>query len=205
LLFGTIGLIGLVLLRQWTVLVENVNFYNEMHRLATTDALTSIYNRHFFNETFRREVERARRYGKPMAILLLDVDNFKMFNDRLGHLHGDEVLKAVAHVLSKQLRKSDILARFGGDEFVMIMPETDQASAKNAVERIQSAVANHSYAHIPLGVSAGISGFRPGLTPEQMLEEADRGLYQHKSSKAAQSKPDHRAYNSDLNAKEDVP
>lgn len=180
LLLGTIGLIVLVLLRQYVVLVENIQLYNEMQRLAITDSLTGIYNRHFFNETFRREIQRAHRYGKSLSVLLMDVDNFKMVNDTLGHLQGDRVLKFISGILTTQLRRSDILARFGGDEFIVILPETESNGARSVAEKMQKSVATQTYANHPLSVSVGIATYRPELTPERMLEEADQELYRLK-------------------------
>jgi diguanylate cyclase (GGDEF)-like protein len=151
-----------------------------MQRLAITDSLTGIYNRHFFNETFRREIQRAHRYGKSLSVLLMDVDNFKMVNDTLGHLQGDRVLKFISGILTTQLRRSDILARFGGDEFIVILPETESNGARSVAEKMQKSVATQTYANHPLSVSVGIATYRPELTPERMLEEADQELYRLK-------------------------
>jgi GGDEF domain-containing protein len=107
-LYGSIVLVFLVLARQYFVLQENVRLYHAMQHLAVTDTLTGLYNRHFFNETLEREIERSKRYNSPLSILLMDVDNFKMFNDTYGHLQGDEVLKIIAHHLAGHLRKADI-------------------------------------------------------------------------------------------------
>jgi len=181
LLLGTIVLMVLVLLRQYAVLLENVQLYSEMQHLAITDSLTGIYNRHFFNETFRREVERAHRYGKPMSVLLMDVNNFKMFNDTFGHLQGDRVLKLISEKLTSQLRRSDILARYGGDEFIVILPETDSNGARSVADKMSKSVSSQTYANLPLSVSIGVATYHPEITPEQMLEEADQELYRLKA------------------------
>ncbi len=183
LLFGTLGMIGLVLLRQYIVLMENVRLYHETQRLANTDSLTGLYNRHYFNESLQREVERTRRYGQSLSVLLMDVDDFKKFNDTFGHLQGDVVLKVVARELSGQLRTTDILARFGGDEFAIILPETDLAGAQVVAAKMERCVASSKLTDYPLGISIGAAAFQPDLTPEHLLDEADRALYRHKNSK----------------------
>lgn len=179
-LYGVLALIGLVLLRQYLVLRENVSLYERMKHLASTDSLTGIYNRHFFNETFSSEIQRAERYGKLLSVLIIDVDDFKQINDHLGHLQGDQVLKIVASALNTQLRTVDLLARFGGDEFVVILPETGLDDARTAAKRLRNAVTAHSVENQPLSVSIGIASYQPGRTPEQILEEADRDLYRQK-------------------------
>lgn len=181
LLFGTVALIVLVLVRQYTVLAENLRLYREMQRMAITDSLTQMYNRHFFNETFQREIGRARRYHQPLSVLLIDVDHFKQFNDTYGHLRGDEVLRTIALSLSSQLRNTDLLARYGGDEFVVILPETTQDGLRTVIAKMKSAVALHAYAGRTLSVSIGGVTFRENQTPEQLLEEADRELYRDKA------------------------
>jgi diguanylate cyclase (GGDEF)-like protein len=184
-LLGSIMLVGLVLVRQFIVLQENARLYREMQRLAVTDSLTGLYNRHYFNETLGREIERSRRYNTALALLLMDVDRFKMFNDRYGHLQGDEVLKMVARVLAAQLRSTDILARFGGDEFAIILPETDRGGAISVSKKIEHAMAQHKYKDWLLGVSVGLGVYHPGMTLESFIEQADRKLYRNKATKAS--------------------
>jgi diguanylate cyclase (GGDEF)-like protein len=127
---------------------------------------------------------RAERYQKPLALLLADIDDFKIFNDTLGHLQGDQVLKVVSNVLTAQLRRVDLLARFGGDEFAVIMPDTDQAGAEAASSRIQKAVSQQRYADRQLGLSIGVAVFQPGMSPVQLVELSDRELYRSKSTKS---------------------
>ena len=191
-LLGALVLVVLVLWRQYSLLAENTHLYDEMQRLAMTDSLTGLYNRHYFNEMLKRELLRAERYRNPLALLLGDVDDFKFFNDTLGHLKGDLVLKIVSQTMNMQLRKVDLLSRFGGDEFAVIMPDTDQAGAETAASRIQAAVGKQSYADKQLGLSIGVAVFRPGMTPEQLVEQADNELYRKKSSKYAR-RPDDSA------------
>jgi len=188
-LLGALVLVVLVLLRQYNLLIENSYLYDEMQRLATTDSLTGLYNRHYFNEMLTRELLRAERYHKPLALLLADVDDFKIFNDTLGHLQGDQVLKIVSNTLNAQLRRVDLLARFGGDEFAVILPDTDQAGAVFASSRIQAAVSAQHYSDRQLGLSIGIAMVLPGMSPEQFVELADRELYLSKSRKSTDNPP----------------
>jgi diguanylate cyclase (GGDEF)-like protein len=183
LLFGTLGLIGLVLLRQYTVLRENLDLVREMEYLAITDSLTGTYNRHYFNQTLMREIERAHRYNNPLSVLLMDVDDFKMFNDHYGHLQGDVVLKTISNSLATQLRSSDVLARFGGDEFVVILPETDEMQAQLVAKKMARSAAACKYADFQLGVSVGVATYQGNISAEGLLEIADRALYEQKAAR----------------------
>ncbi len=181
-LYGSYILVGFVLLRQYVVLRENVRLYQKMRRVAWTDSLTGVYNRHFFNEMLPREIERAGRYHNQLSILLLDMDGFKEFNDTYGHLQGDTALTEIARIFASQLRSSDTLARFGGDEFVVILPEANRRMARATAERIIKAVNSQSLFGVQLSVSAGIAVYRPELSPAALLEEADQDLYRHKNA-----------------------
>lgn len=182
-LVGTLVLVTLVLLRQYTVLRENIQLFQKMQQLAVTDALTHIYNRHHINETLQREVKRAQRHGHLLSVLLIDVNGFKTYNDRFGHLRGDEVLKTIAQLLAAQVRSTDILGRFGGDEFVAILPDTGADGARKVAEKMRSAVSEAKLAETQLGVTVGVATFHPQMTGEQLLEEADEELYRMKPSK----------------------
>lgn len=181
-LYGSYILVGFVLFRQYVVLQENVRLYQKMRRVAWTDSLTGVYNRHFFNEFLPREMERASRYKKQLSILLLDLDGFKMFNDTYGHLQGDVALKAIARIFAAQLRSSDTIARFGGDEFVVILPETNRRMARATAERIIKAVRSQSQFEAEMSVTAGIAVYRSELSPAELLEEADKDLYRQKNT-----------------------
>lgn len=183
LLYGTLIGFVLVLLRQYLVLVENMQLYQQMQRLATVDSLTGIYNRHSFNERFQQEVERAYLTGNPLSILLMDVDDFKKINDTYGHLQGDLVLQTVANELAINLRMMDVLARYGGDEFVVLLPGIHQAEAQEIAKRLEQAVAVHGIAGHPFGISIGVAQYERGVSAQQILEIADRALYQHKAMK----------------------
>jgi len=182
-LFETAILIGLVLLRQHIVIRENVRLYKEMERIAITDELTGVYNRHFANETLRLEVQRARRFELPLSILMIDLDGFKRFNDQYGHLKGDDVLRMIARTLATQIRGSDLLARFGGDEFIAILVQTDDTGAKVAAEKIRHAADHLTFQGSRLGISVGVASLKSNLTLEDLIEEADRELYKDKQEK----------------------
>ena len=155
---------------------------------STTDHLTGVHNRRFFDEHLVNEFERASRFGQPLALAMLDIDDFKTLNDELGHESGDEVLKEIAGTVRQQLRSVDILARYGGDEFALVLPGTDVAGALNTIEKIRSVVEAKDFmsSHSPsvrrrCTISAGLSVF-PGTasTAGELLRRADQALFQSK-------------------------
>ncbi len=151
-----------------------------LRQLADVDALTGLYNRRAFLERARQIAELARRYGFPLAMLLLDVDHFKQINDRAGHAVGDEVLHRLGQVVRRSLRRTDIAARFGGDEFVVLLPYTDLEGAREAAERIRQQV--HALDRpvrftVSIGVAA-VAGAEALI--ENLLTRADRALYRAK-------------------------
>lgn len=156
-----------------------------LRQLATTDELTGLHNRRFFLNRWHWEYDRARRYQRPLACLMIDVNGFKQVNDALGHQAGDTVLKQVADELRAALRQSDILARFGGDEFVIALPETSMAQAESVAEKLRQvsiAVGAGSPRRIPpVSLSVGISRVEPGSRNSlETLQAADRSLYSYK-------------------------
>ena len=162
----------------------------ELTRLSSLDGLTSIANRRQFDETLLREWRRASRQGKPLALLLSDVDRFKQFNDGYGHQVGDECLKAVARTFAAALRRpADLVARYGGEEFAVILPDTDITGALQVAEGMRSAVENlritHRYSQdggvvtVSIGVASVIPGRSEGR-PADLLKAADDALYQAK-------------------------
>jgi diguanylate cyclase (GGDEF)-like protein len=182
LLYGSMAVVGLAMLRQFLILKDNVRMAQSMRRIAWTDSLTGVYNRHFFNEMLPREMERAARYSHQLSLLMLDIDGFKTYNDTYGHLKGDTALRVMARVFTSQLRASDIIARFGGDEFVVILPETSRRKALNIADRIRSAVYTQLFEETNLSVSIGVTAFHAGLSPEQMVDEADKDMYRRKNA-----------------------
>jgi diguanylate cyclase (GGDEF)-like protein len=181
-LLGVFVLAGLVLVRQYLVLRTNRRLYEHMQQIAITDALTGLYNRHFFNEALPREIKRTSRHGSPLSILMMDVDNFKAFNDLHGHLRGDAMLKEIAAHLKSSVRGSDLLARFGGDEFILILPETDSQQAQAISDKLQAAI-SAKFSHDQLGISIGKALYEQGMTPQSLLGQADQDLYHSKPTK----------------------
>lgn len=165
------------------VAVENAFLYKKVEELAMVDSLTGINNRHYFNEIMRQETERVKRYKHTMCLLMIDVDDFKYINDNFGHVTGDRVLRSIADMLRVSVRDSDFLARFGGDEFVIIMPEATESDAFILAKRVQDMIArwNAKESLEGLKVSISIGAYEAG--PDnigQILTEADRELYQCK-------------------------
>lgn len=152
--------------------------------LATHDSLTDCYNRRRMMEILEVESRRAKR-GAALCLCLLDIDHFKTFNDRHGHLAGDEVLRQFAALVQKQLRETDSLARYGGEEFLIVLTDTPASLAMPIAERIRRAVAAERFASLPAGtgvtVSAGIAEHRPAELIDQTLSRVDAALYQAKS------------------------
>jgi len=175
----TIILLVLIYTRQGIVLHENRQLYQRMENLAITDALTTLYNRHSFNETINREINRTKRHGRGLSLLIIDVDNFKKYNDTYGHLKGDQMLHDISLALKECIRRTDFLARYGGDEFVLILPESKVEDASRVSEKIQKMITER-FKQDDLSVSVGIALYRPDMTEQALLGEADADLYQHK-------------------------
>ena len=158
-----------------------------LERLAAIDSLTELANRRCFFEHATTEVLRAQRYGRPLALQMLDLDHFKDINDRYGHAAGDDVLQRLAAVLRNNLRHNDMAARIGGEEFVILLPETQLEDAALQAERMRSAVEEIRLPYGPedqrLTVSIGVAALSIGeLSPEPMLTRADSALYKAKAS-----------------------
>lgn len=152
------------------------------------DGLTGLYNHRYFQEQIRHELARTRRYNRVMSLLMMDMDKFKSYNDHLGHRHGDHLLQAVSNLFMENKRDSDIVARYGGDEFAVILPETNYPEAMELAKRLRQAVEDRKFgAKRPDGVlehvtvSLGVATFpQDGNTAEEIIEAADRALYRAK-------------------------
>jgi len=163
---------------------------SKLRAQATKDPLTGLYNRAYFNEVIMNEMQRAKRYGNSFSIVMLDVDNFKWINDCYGHIFGDKILRDCAEILTRSVRASDVLVRFGGDEFVIVMPEGDIERCQEMVERIKSNVdewntrlANPDYS---LSLSAGCANYSQGMDIMSVLKEADEKMYREKRASGSE-------------------
>jgi len=159
--------------------------FEQAERLATTDGLTGLLNRRTFNAQLLGRLREAQRYNRPLSLLLLDIDHFKKVNDTYGHPAGDAVLRGIAGILQKQARETDIVARYGGEEMALILPETEAAGAQAIAERIRRAAAAVTHPSeqgaIQVTVSIGLATWPgPGESAEAILEAADKALYRAK-------------------------
>lgn len=155
-------------------------------RTARTDALTGVYNRRFMREALAREVARADRNQSTFSVLFVDVDEFKDFNSQFGHVIGDRVLTDVATVLKKNFRAEDMVTRYGGDEFFIIMPETSSTQAEVALQRLGWWIDkwnNQEQRSYRISVTCGKATFKSGMDTEQLLTAADADLYAHKAGR----------------------
>jgi diguanylate cyclase (GGDEF)-like protein len=163
--------------------IRNAQRFREARELADVDGLTGLHNRRFFHETLGRECARAQRYDRRLALVVLDVDDFKETNDRVGHLAGDAVLAAVADRLRRAVRRADLACRVGGDEFAVILPEAGARDAEQLYRRIQFAVGSGSAGPAErVRVSAGIAELRPEDDPVSLFQRADDALYRAKQA-----------------------
>ena len=155
----------------------------ELERIAVRDALTGLWNRRHLEHLLHKEVQRAVRMNSPLCVALADIDHFKSINDRFGHAAGDAALKQVAETLLAALRAGDELGRWGGEEFVFLLPATDLPNARLCAERMREAVAARRLAkpeHLALSVSIGVAALQPGESASALLVRADRAMYRAK-------------------------
>ena len=161
--------------------IENARRFREARQLADLDALTGLHNRRYFHETLAREVARAHRYGRELALVVFDLDDFKAINDRIGHLAGDAVLAETAERVKDVVRSADIACRVGGDEFAVILPESSTADADQLYHRLLGAVSSRPVGQAGrLFVSAGIAELTEADDPTSFFERADEALYRAK-------------------------
>ncbi len=162
--------------------------YQESVSLAVTDGLTKLYNRHYLDTHLKNLVKQAVESGRPLSLLIMDMDHFKSVNDTYGHDVGDEVLRQLSGMIVQTIRSADLAARYGGEEFVILMPETDAARGYEGAERIRKLVEStpfkisHDIGAINKTISIGLSWLEPGDTPESLLKRADNALYESKNS-----------------------
>ena len=169
-------------------IAESIGDWRRSELNATTDALTGLGNRHAMEDLFPRELKRCASNEHPASLMMIDVDRFKTFNDQFGHVAGDRALSAVAHVLKKQFRTKDLLARYGGDEFAVLLPEVSENEALIIAERVRAAVSgstsdgSDSLIRVPVEVSIGVAELEAQATYESLLRSADAALYRAKDA-----------------------
>lgn len=160
---------------------ENKRLFEEVQRLAITDGLTGLFNRRKLDEALDHEVERARRYGRPLSIIMLDMDGLKAINDTYGHPAGDAALKIIANVIRTETRQIDLPARFGGDEFVVLLPEVELESALKVAERISAQIRPTEEDKDLFSISAGVVQLSDcHSSADEFLRSADQALYRAK-------------------------
>ena len=163
--------------------IANAQRFREARQQADLDALTGLHNRRYFHDTLAREVARAHRYDRRLALIVFDLDDFKEINDRVGHLTGDAVLAEAAERVRGVVRSADIACRVGGDEFAVILPESTLTDADQLYRRLQAAVSATPIGQVPmLLLSAGVAELRPEDDPTSFFQRADDALYRAKES-----------------------
>ncbi|MCM8771602.1 MAG: GGDEF domain-containing protein [Candidatus Omnitrophica bacterium] len=184
-----IKIISEVFMQHLNLEIENSLLNEKLNYASITDALTEVYNRRYFNIRLKEEFARAKREGYPVSIMISDLDNFKKYVDTYGHPMGDIILKELANLLKYSIRETDILCRFGGDEFAYILPFTPSKEAQIVAERLKSNVENYRFLKeyindkdVKLTLSIGIATFpEHGNTEEEILSKADNALFQAKN------------------------
>lgn len=162
------------------------SYHEEIYRLSTVDGLTQIFNKRYFTDTLERELSRARRYDRPLALMMFDIDHFKRCNDTFGHRAGDHVLRQVAELVRDRSRKVDVVARYGGEEFALLLIGVDLERAKAVCEALRTSIEGHDWSGIAPGLgvtlSIGLCADTTLDTHERMLAAADAALFRAKES-----------------------
>ncbi len=160
----------------------DISYYRRIAELISTDPLTGLQNRYQLEIALKAEIDRCTRYNETFAIIMLDIDHFKSVNDTLGHLVGDKVLIALAQILRKQLRVSDSIYRYGGEEFLLILPQIKKNKGYYVAERLRSITERYKEENLPpFTISLGIANFpEDGRTSADLISSADKALYQAK-------------------------
>ncbi len=175
-------------------IINNLFSFRLVKEMAIKDGLTGLYNRRYFDEQITNELNRAKRYHSNVSFLVLDIDHFKKVNDTHGHLNGDQILKELARIICESARKIDVAVRYGGEEFVIILPETDINGAMVIAERLRKKIENHPFRliasdletpqEIHITVSIGVSQALPSskITAQELIEQGDRAMYTAKKT-----------------------
>jgi len=175
--------------RHLALWLRNSAVLRRLRELAITDGLTEVFNHRYFHDRLEMEIERAARYERPLALIMMDINRFKQYNDLYGHPQGDVALRVVAAAVEQAVRRIDVVARYGGDEFSVILPETDRLPAMAVASRIAHAVQEQSIPNLKtasserLSVSMGISCYPdPARSKKELIGQADQALYRAKKS-----------------------
>jgi diguanylate cyclase (GGDEF)-like protein/PAS domain S-box-containing protein len=192
---GEVELAGAIWDTWWVPLGEDVYLHyaadvtrfkkmeEELFRLSITDSLTNVYNRRFFVQKLEEEIERAKRTDSKFSLIMLDIDCFKGTNDRLGHNAGDLVLKSIAELIESRIRKIDTLARWGGEEFVILLPDTTVKNAARLAEELRESLSQMDIPGVGLvTASFGVAGYCPGDTVDALTQKADDLMYEAKAA-----------------------
>jgi diguanylate cyclase (GGDEF)-like protein len=165
--------------------IQNAHYVERVKQLAYLDGLTGIFNRRFFELRIAEELDRARRFDAGMAVIMVDIDHFKRLNDEFGHLLGDEVLRQISSIFHQQLRKIDVVCRYGGEEFAILLSQTNPQHALLVAEKLRSVVAGWQFPGVPrpVTISAGTANYPDhGMTRDELVKAADAGLYTAKQA-----------------------
>uniref|UniRef100_A0A7V3RHG2 Diguanylate cyclase n=1 Tax=candidate division WOR-3 bacterium TaxID=2052148 RepID=A0A7V3RHG2_UNCW3 len=171
---------------QAAIAIENARLYNETKEMSLTDSLTKIANRRHFDLILENELKRGRGYARFVSLAMIDLDHFKAFNDKYGHLAGDQLLISIASKLKNTVRDTDLVARYGGEEFAIIFPETPNSAALKVCERVRSAIENHyitlkKFGKVGTTISIGVATYpQSAQTARELIQKADLALYQAK-------------------------
>lgn len=177
--------VATIFANQSAVAIENARLYAQAEKLSITDGLTGLYNARYLEARLGEEVARSHRYGHPLALLMMDLDTMKSVNDRFGHLEGNRLLRQVAAILTETVRRSDLVIRYAGDEFVVLMPETTAADARMVAERICGTIAASPFIvgeeQVTVTVSVGVAASDGGQADgESLIRSADTAMYRAK-------------------------
>jgi diguanylate cyclase (GGDEF)-like protein len=171
-----------------SIVVEGVQLEQDFQHYGSVDALTGLHNRYWFNSMFRRQFIRSSINNNPFSVIMADIDHFKELNDTYGHLTGDQVLYEVAHIISKNIRPAEMVSRYGGDEFIILLPDEDIQTAKLVADRLLEAM--RKALPIPCGekdifhptLSMGLAEMKSDQTPEMLIQVADEAMYRAKEN-----------------------
>ncbi len=165
-----------MIVRQVRIAIENAKLYRELKFLTITDPLTGIYNYRYFTQILDYEILRAKRYKRDLSFLMIDIDQFKSYNDTFGVMEGDKLLKAAAKIIKENVRGTDVVCRYTADEFAVIMPETDGDQARGTAERIRQKISEYSHKH-PISVNIGLAQCSSSTDRYDLIQRADSQLH----------------------------